>query len=163
MRTRSRSFDTATAPKRSKTCTDVAYRALDLHCETRPFSWTLIQKSNALLIATFRRLKQGVWFKILRSEDTRDDIYHGTGQKCDHLLPILLHLELIGKRLENNQIIQTINKSKWESFCSLFPEDMSLQFDEYINPAHRKREFYLCGGQPRYSGPRSQIKALYEK
>ena len=97
------------------------------------------------------------------SEDARDDIYHGTGQKCDHMLPILLHLELIGKRLENNQIIQTINKSKWESFCSLFPEDMSLQFDEYINPAHRKREFYLCGGQPRYSGPRSQIKALYEK
>ena len=163
MRTRSQSFDTATSPKQLKTRTSVAYRAIDLHCETQLFSSTLIQKSNTLLIATFRRLKQGVWFKILRSEDTRDDIYHGTGQKCDHLLPILLHLELIGKRLENNQIIQTINRSKWESFCSLFPEGMSLQFDEFINPAHRKREFYLCGGQPKYSGPRYQIKALQEK
>ena len=40
---------------------------------------------------------------------------------------------------------------------------MSLQFDEFINPAHRKREFHLCGGQPKYSEPRTQIKALQEK
>jgi hypothetical protein len=43
-----------------------------------------------LLPRLFDRMKRGVWFRVLPTEDTFDDIYDAMNQDWDDLLPLLI-------------------------------------------------------------------------
>ena len=102
MKTRKRlSAVTSYESKRLQICDNSDYSVQNLSINLQPVWNTTHNKSRALVIGAFLRMKQGIWFTILPTSEENLDISSALQQDRKHILILFLNLGLIRLRVVN--------------------------------------------------------------
>jgi len=115
-----------------------------------------------LLPRLFDRMKRGVWFRVLPTEDTFDDICDAMNQDWEDLLPLLIDHGLLACDIRDDVKNYTFKINKWE----LFQNNASRDTRHATHPVRRDsapRVWYICLGNPEYNNPLHQEKAIKQK
>ena len=131
----------------------------------------LDQLSRDLLDASFMRMRPHIWYSILPSEDGRDDIYSGTRQRWEYLLPLLIHASLIQKNEKSSNGFDVIT-TKFNEFVRMIPGDQKCHFSSHrttrlrfisIRQMGKITQYYVRLGEPLFYNPTKQIRAISKK
>ena len=115
-----------------------------------------------LLPRLFDRMKRGVWFRVLPTEDTFDDICDAMNQDWEDLLPLLIDHGLLACDIRDDVKNYTFKKNTWESFQTTHRETLDMR----RTPVRRDgapRVWYICLGNPEYNNPLHPEKAIKQK
>jgi hypothetical protein len=116
-----------------------------------------------LLPRLFDRMKRGVWFRVLPTEDTFDDICDAMSQDWDDLLPLLIDHGLLACDIRDGDVKNyKFITNVWEMFQMMHRETLDMR----RTPVTRVGVpviWYICLGNPEYDNPRHQEKAIKQK
>ena len=115
-----------------------------------------------LLPRLFDRMKRGVWFRVLPTEDTFDDICDAMNQDWEDLLPLLIDHGLLACDIRDDVKNYMFKINTWELFQTTHRETLDMR----RTPVRRDgapRVWYICLGNPDYNNPLHQEKAIKQK
>ena len=115
-----------------------------------------------LLPRLFDRMKRGVWFRVLPTEDTFDDICDAMNQDWEDLLPLLIDHGLLACDIRDDVKNYMFKINTWELFQTTQRETLDMR----RTPVRRDgapRVWYICLGNPDYNNPLHQEKAIKQK
>jgi len=127
------------------------------------------ESSSSLLIKCFDRLKTGVWWRILptEDEDEYDDVSVGIGINWEHLLPLLMDSGLLKVDKHNRTDSYVVSHDTWTTF--ILTSTLDLQKGSfakcYIVNGKKKtvHQYFVCNGSPKFPNPSKQLKAIKKK
>jgi hypothetical protein len=115
-----------------------------------------------LLPRLFDRMKRGVWFRVLPTEDTFDDICDAMNQDWEDLLPLLIDHGLLACDIRDDVKNYTFKVNTWEVFQTTHRETLDMRRTS-VQRDGAPRAWYICLGDPEYNNPRHQEKAIKQK
>ena len=115
-----------------------------------------------LLPRLFDRMKRGVWFRILPTEDTFDDICDGMNQDWEDLLPLLIEHGLLACDVSDDVKNYKIMINTRETFEMTHRKRLDMR----RTPVRRDgipKVWYICLGNPEYNNPLHQENVIKQK
>lgn len=80
-----------------------------------------------LLPRLFGRMKRGVWFRVLPTEDTLDDICDALHQEWEDLLPLLIDYGLLACNVSDDVKNYTFKINTWEKFQVMHRQTLDMR------------------------------------
>jgi hypothetical protein len=115
-----------------------------------------------LLPRLFDRMKRGVWFCILPTEDTFDDICDGMNQDWEDLLPFLIEHGLLACDVRDDVKNYKIKFKTWETFETMHWKTLDMRRTQ-VRRVGIPKVWYICLGNPEYNKLQHQENAIKQK
>jgi hypothetical protein len=105
-------------------------------------------------------MARGVWFRVLPTEDTVDDICDAMHQDWEELLPLLIDHRLLACNVSDDVKNYTFKINAWETFQTMHRQTLDMRRTPVRRNDGSPRVWYICLGDPEYDNPLHQEKAI---
>ena len=96
-----------------------------------------------------------MWFRILPKDDLFDDLTCALGVDWKYLLPVFVHLGLIGTKATSDIKEVFVQRQQWEELVKAVLKFVRLELST-IDRRGVSRVDYVCIGIPKYKKPMKQ-------